>query len=79
MTKTIKIPKDDNILGLGEVDGFDDDLMLDEASQEAMTLRLENVSHYEGDPKRAPTSLYFGKDRCLKLFQLKGDAENEIF
>ena len=79
MTKTIKIPKDDNILGLGKVEGYDDDLILDEASQEAMTLGSEDVSDYEGDPKRAPTSLYFGKDRCLKLFQLKGDAESEIF
>lgn len=59
MTKTVKIPKDDHVLGEAKIGGYDD-LWLDNISQGGDTMTSEDVSDFimEMHPKNAPEVLY---------------------
>jgi hypothetical protein len=76
MTKRVKLAGDSNVLGMDEVAEFDN-LSLDR-SQGEVTTGSQDASNYEDNPKRAPDRLHFGRDRCMKLFQLSKDEERGV-
>jgi hypothetical protein len=80
MAKKVKIAGDpSNVLGRDEVVGHNDDnFSLDEESQGVETMASQDASDFEDNPKDAPSKLYFGEDRCLKMFQLSKDSERGL-
>jgi hypothetical protein len=76
MTKRVKLARDSNVLQMDEVAEFDN-LSLD-GSQGEVTTGSQDASDYEDNPKRAPDRLHFGRDWCLKLFQLSNDEERGV-
>jgi hypothetical protein len=77
MANKVKLLGGSSALGMDEVDQDYDNLSLD-GSQGEETTGSHDVSDYEDNPKRAPSRLHFGKDRCLKLFQLNKDEEKGV-
>ena len=77
MTKRVKLAGDSNVLGMDKVAEDYDNLSLDGSQGEA-TAGSQDASDYEDNPKRAPDRLHFGRDWCLKLFQLSRDEEQGV-
>ena len=50
----------------------------EDGSQGGETAASQDVSDYDADPKAAPARVFIGVTRCLKEFQLKGDADKGI-
>jgi hypothetical protein len=78
MARKVKLTGDGNILSMDEVEDHDNNLSLDGASHGGETMASQDASDYEDDPKSAPARLHFGRDRCLKLFQLSKDVESGV-
>jgi hypothetical protein len=74
MMKRVKLAGDSNVLGMDEVGEDYNNLSLDGSQAEA-TAGSRDASNYEDNPKRAPDWLHFGRDWCLRLFQLSRDEE----
>ena len=75
--KLVKMPESSDALDL---DGIDDyDLAVDGQSQDGQSLASEDVSEYNGKPKAAPRRVYIGSERCRKVFQLAGDADDDVW